>query len=104
MLILYILESSKIKNYISDYMQENVSFKRGMCGKKTPFLRITVCYHLASLLMPDNAEGMDFSFQIYPTYLHYHISSVIKQRFFTFQNTPKSLDLSYKTDLDLWDC
>ena len=23
---------------------------------------------------------------------------------FTFQNNPKDLDLSYKTDLDLWDC
>ena len=24
--------------------------------------------------------------------------------FFSFQNNPKNLDLSYKTDLDLWDC
>ena len=24
--------------------------------------------------------------------------------FFSFQNSPKNLDLSYKTDLDLWDC
>ena len=23
---------------------------------------------------------------------------------FSFQNNPKSLDPSYKTDLDLWDC
>ena len=23
---------------------------------------------------------------------------------FSFQNNPKNLDLSYKTDLDLWDC
>ena len=27
-----------------------------------------------------------------------------KTEFFTFQNNPKDLDLSYKTDLDLWDC
>ena len=26
------------------------------------------------------------------------------KKFFSFQNNPKSLDLSYKTDLDLWDC
>ena len=24
--------------------------------------------------------------------------------FFPFQNNPENLDLSYKTDLDLWDC
>ena len=32
----------------------------------------------------------------------YRISSVIS--FFSFQNNPKDLDPSYKTDLDLWDC
>ena len=26
------------------------------------------------------------------------------ERFFSFQNNPKNLDPSYKTDLDLWDC
>ena len=31
----------------------------------------------------------------------YHISSVIY--YFSFQNNPKDLDPSYKTDLDLWD-
>ena len=35
--------------------------------------------------------------------LKYHISSVIRWSFF-FQNTPKSLDLSHKTDLELCDC
>ena len=25
-------------------------------------------------------------------------------RGFSFENNPKDLDLSYKTDLDLWDC
>ena len=29
----------------------------------------------------------------------YHISLVIRQSFF-----PSKIDLSYKTDLDLWDC
>ena len=33
----------------------------------------------------------------------YHIYSVIRQSF-SFQNNPKDLDLSYKRDLDLWDC
>ena len=33
----------------------------------------------------------------------YRISSVIRWSFF-FQNNPKNLDLSYKMDLDLWDC
>ena len=27
-----------------------------------------------------------------------------KTEFFSFQNNPKNLDLSYKTDLDLWNC
>ena len=34
----------------------------------------------------------------------YRISSVIRRSFFFFQNNPKDLDLSYKMDLDLWDC
>ena len=36
--------------------------------------------------------------------LHYRISSVIRQSFFFFQNNPKDLDPSCKTDLDLLDC
>ena len=35
-------------------------------------------------------------------YFSYHISLVIRQ-FFYFQNNPKNLDPSYKTDRDLWD-
>ena len=35
---------------------------------------------------------------------HYRMSSVIRRSFFPFQNNPKNLDLSYKTDLDLLDC
>ena len=27
-----------------------------------------------------------------------------KMEFFSFQNNPKNLDKSYKTDLDFWDC
>ena len=34
----------------------------------------------------------------------YRISSVIRQSFFSFQNNPKDLDPSCKTDLDLLDC
>ena len=37
-------------------------------------------------------------------FLLYHASSVIRRGFFGFQNNPKDLDLSNKTDLDLWDC
>ena len=33
----------------------------------------------------------------------YHISSAIRQSF-SFQNNPKVLDPSCKTDLDLWHC
>ena len=30
--------------------------------------------------------------------------SVVTRHFFPFQNNPKDLDSSYKTDLDLWNC
>ena len=36
--------------------------------------------------------------------VYYRISSVIRRCFFSYQNNPKDLDLSCKTDLDLWDC
>ena len=37
--------------------------------------------------------------------IDYRISLAIRRRFFSFQNDPKNLDPSYKTDLwDLWDC
>ena len=44
--------------------------------------------------------------QVYCIYTKvYRISSLIRQYFFFyFQNNPKILDLSYKTDLDLWGC
>ena len=32
----------------------------------------------------------------------YHISLMMS--FFSFQNSPKDLDPSFKMDLDLWDC
>ena len=37
-------------------------------------------------------------------YSTYRISSVIRRSFFSFQNSPKDLDPSCKTDLDFWDC
>ena len=39
----------------------------------------------------------------YGIIIEYRISSVIRQSFFPFQNNPKDLDPSYKTDLDLLD-
>ena len=33
--------------------------------------------------------------------IEYHISSVIRQIIFSFQNNPKNLDPSYKMDMDL---
>ena len=37
-------------------------------------------------------------------WLTYHISSIIRQIFIFFQNSPRDLDPSYKMDLNLWDC
>ena len=34
----------------------------------------------------------------------YHVSWIIRQRFFLLLSKPRNLDLSYKKDLDLWDC
>ena len=33
---------------------------------------------------------------------NYRISSVVRWKFFSFQNNPDNLDPSYKTDLDLF--
>ena len=41
---------------------------------------------------------------IFAVYKHYRISSVIRRGFFSFQNNPKVLDPSCKTDLELWHC
>ena len=47
---------------------------------------------------------MDLALEINQPILHvYRISSVIRRSFF-FQNIPKDLDPSCKTDLDLLDC
>ena len=43
-------------------------------------------------------EEMKNIFLIVPYFFGY------KTEFFFFQNKPKDLDPSYKTDLDLWDC
>ena len=37
-------------------------------------------------------------FRIFTVSFFFHY----KMEFFSFQNNPKNLDLSYKTDLDLW--
>ena len=50
--------------------------------------------------------GMIFNFEhtfILIYWISYHISSVIRWSF-SFQNNPKALDLSCKTDQDLWNC
>ena len=36
--------------------------------------------------------------------IHLTIFLRLKDEVFPFQNNPKNLDLSYKTDLDLWVC
>ena len=38
------------------------------------------------------------------TYPHIPYFFGYKTECFSFQNNPKDLDPSYKTDLDLWDC
>ena len=43
-------------------------------------------------------SNTDISENILPYFFAY------KTVFFSFQNNPKNLDSSYKTDLDLWDC
>ena len=42
--------------------------------------------------------GMRYSVKIIPYFIGY------KSEIFSFQSNPKSLDPSYKMDLDLWDC
>ena len=53
-------------------------------------LNRTACFYYA-VMCSNNADD-------------YCISFVIRHKFFPFQNNHKYLDLSYKTDLDFWDC
>ena len=55
-------------------------------------------YNSVALVHPEN------QFHILILREHLPISLVIRQGFFPFQNNPKNLDPSCKTDLDLWDC
>ena len=53
----------------------------------------------------DSNDPTLYSHTIWQKTVHiYRISSDIRQIFFSFQNNPKDLDPSYKTDVDLWDC
>ena len=64
------------------------------------------CFRMRSMLPKDQRTSNLHLYNVWVDFLqlpHYHISPVIKQCF-SFQNNPKDLDLSYKTDLDLWDC
>ena len=45
-----------------------------------------------------------FAFPLHGNQFLNCISLVIGQSFFSFQNNPKDLDPSCKTDLDFWDC
>ena len=53
------------------------------------------------LVLKFAVSGKDGMIQIF-FYLPYLFG--YKTELFYFQNNPKNLDLSYKTDLDLWDC
>ena len=65
----------------------NVSWPMG--GRLLLFL-CNICYQVLS---------KEFgNFQELPYFFGY------KTEFFSFQNNPKDLDSSCKTDLDLWDC
>ena len=46
-------------------------------------------------------QFIDYSLDLYHEFT---IFLWLSNRVFSFQNNPKNLDLSYKTDLDLWDC
>ena len=43
-------------------------------------------------------------YSLFETSIHVPYFFAYKTVFFSFQNNPKNLDPSYKTDLDLWDC
>ena len=48
--------------------------------------------------MTDYNIGFIWKYEQLPYFFGY------KMQFFSFQNNPKDLDPSCKTDLDLWDC
>ena len=66
-------------------------------------MKILTDFHLINEL---SRAFYDFDFSFTSTVNNggqyiYRISSDIRRTFFSFQNNPKDLDLSYKTDLDL---
>ena len=72
------------------------------CIKKSLSQRVLKKYSkFIDIVDPDEVAYNDLS---HLDKFKYCISSVIRQSFFPFQNNTKNLDLSYKTDLDLWDC
>ena len=87
-------KEKKIKNKIPTYPTYELS---GWNPKHISFFRPNVSKYW------DTKKGkrlsqMEIEFHNLPYFLGY------KTDFFSFQNNPKDLDLSYKTDLDLWDC
>ena len=61
------------------------------------FREAILCLYVLLLLL--NAQNMI----ILNLQTTYHISLIIRWSFFSFQNNPKNLDLSYKMNLDLLD-
>ena len=58
---------------------------------------VSACYETGHhyTYMSVRTEGMSVQYHIFFDYM---------MDLFSFQNNPKGLDLSYKTDLDLWNC
>ena len=60
--------------------------------------------HFVLMIVISGKSGMITFMQISFHRNKYRISSVIRRVFFSFQNNPKVLDPSCKTDLELWHC
>ena len=56
------------------------------------FLSNCTLWHLLESPYQGNSNGM------------HNVPYFFAYKFFSFQNNSKNLDLSYKVDLDLWDC
>ena len=103
----------KCKTDVELYLEmKNHVLQSNKCGCIVEFFILSLDVLMAMYLSNDEptqeyaVEALSelITIQSIQVCLGYRISSLIRRCFFSFQNNPKNLDPSYKTDLDLWDC
>ena len=95
-------------NKMDRWLEANEQVKLTVSKKKKngEFIEYCHSYFFISLYRPKSTILFHFTIQyaVRSDYCDYCVSLVIRWSFFPFQNNPQNLGLSYKMDLDFWDC